>query len=90
MLYQANFEVGLIADVAYTDESGKQTELKEVRGAWEKSVTLKSGTHVQLTTFATAKRKSKGEYKIIVDGKVVSEYVLSGKKLKYTFAFDLP
>lgn len=90
VLYQASFEDGLTADVAYTNESSKQTELNEVKGAWEKSVTLKSGTHVQLTTFATARRKSKGEYKILVDGKVVSEYVLSGKKLKYTFAFDLP
>ncbi|TCD22049.1 hypothetical protein EZ456_18075 [Pedobacter psychrodurus] len=90
VLYQASFGDGLTADVAYADESGKQTELKEVSGAWEKSVTLKSGTHVQLKTFATAKTKSKGEYKILVDGKVISEYVLSGKKLNYTFAFDLP
>ncbi|KRT16492.1 hypothetical protein ASU31_10030 [Pedobacter ginsenosidimutans] len=90
VVYQASFGDGLKADVAYTNESGKQTELKEINGAWEKPVTLKSGTHVQLTTFATAKHKSKGEYKILVDGKVVSEYVLSGKKLKYTFAFDLP
>lgn len=90
VVYQASFGDGLKADVAYTNESGKETELKEVSGIWEKSATLKSGTHVQLTTFAIAKHKSKGEYKILVDGKVVSEYVLSGRKLKYTFAFDLP
>jgi hypothetical protein len=90
VVYQAKFGDGLTADVAYTDESGKQTELKEINGAWEKTVTLKSGTHVQLKTFATAKSKSRGEYKILVDGKVVSEYVLSGKKLNYTFAFELP
>ena len=90
VVYQANFGDGLTADMAYTTESGKQTELKEISGAWEKTVILKSGTHVQLTTFATAKQKSKGEYKILVDGKVVSEYVLSGRKLNYTFAFDLP
>lgn len=90
VVYQASFGDGLTADVAYTNESGKQAELKEVNGAWEKTVTLKSGTHVQLKTFATAKSKSRGEYKILVDGKVVSEYVLSGKKLNYTFAFDLP
>ena len=90
VVYQASFGDGLKADVAYTTESGKQTELKEINGAWEKTVILKSGTHVQLTTFATAKHQSKGEYKILVDGKVVSEYVLSGKKLKYSFAFDLP
>ncbi|WP_316794292.1 hypothetical protein [Pedobacter frigoris] len=90
VVYQASFSDGLKADVAYSNESGKETELKEVSGAWEKSVTLKSGTHVQLKTFATAERKSKGEYKILVDGKVVSEYILSGRKLKYSFAFDLP
>jgi len=90
VVYQAKFEDGLTADVAYTNESGKQTELKEVNGNWEKTVTLKSGTHVQLKTLATAKSKSRGEYKILVDGKVVSEYVLSGKKLNYTFNFELP
>lgn len=90
VVYQAKFGDGLTADVAYTNESGKQTELKEINGAWEKTVTLKSGTHVQLKTFATAKSKSIGEYKILVDGKVVSEYILSGKKLNYTFSFDLP
>ncbi|TBO39548.1 hypothetical protein [Pedobacter kyonggii] len=90
VVYQAKFGDGLTADVAYTNESGKQTELKEVNSAWEKTVSLRSGTHVQLKTFATAKSESRGEYKILVDGKVVSEYVLNGKKLNYTFAFDLP
>ncbi|MGM9474924.1 hypothetical protein ACS5PU_00790 [Pedobacter sp. GSP4] len=90
VVYRANFGEGLTADVAYTDESGKQTELKKVSGNWEKTVTLKTGTHVLLKTFATAKDKSRGEYKILVDGKVVSEYILSGKRLNYTFAFDLP
>ena len=90
VVYQANFEDRLTADVAYTNETANQTELKEIKGAWEKRVTLKSGTHVQLKTFATAKTSAKGEYKILVDGKVVSEYILRGKKLNYTFSFDLP
>ncbi len=90
VVYQANFGDRLSAAVAYTNESGKQTELKEVNGVWEQAVTLKSGTHVQLKTLATAKSKSRGEYKILVDGKVVSEYILSGKRLNYTFSFDLP
>jgi hypothetical protein len=58
VVYQATFGEGLMADVAYINESGKHIELKEVNGAWEKSVTLKSGTHVQLKTLATAKSKS--------------------------------
>jgi len=90
VVYQANFEEHLTADVAFTNETGNQTELKAVKGAWEQRVTLKSGTHVQLKTFATAKASAKGEYKILVDGKVVSEYILRGKKLNYTFSFDLP
>jgi hypothetical protein len=90
VVYQANFGDGLMAEVEYTDESGKPAGLKKVNGNWEKSVTLKSGTHVQLKTLATAKSRSKGEYKILVDGKVVSEYVLSGKRLNYTFSFGLP
>lgn len=90
VVYQADFGEGLTADVAYTDENEKQTELKEVNGTWEKTVTLKRGTHVQLKTLAVTKKESKGEYKILVDGKVVSEYVLSGKRLNYTFSFDLP
>lgn len=90
VVYQANFGDGLMADIVYTTKSGKQTELKEIKGVWEKTVTLKSGTPVLLKTLATAKSKSKGEYKILVDGKVVSEYILTGKKLNYTFAFDLP
>lgn len=90
VVYQANFGNGLTADLEYTDESGKQTELKKVNGVWEKNVTLKTGSHVLLKTLATTKTKSKGEYKILVDGKVVSEYVLTGKRLNYTFAFDLP
>jgi hypothetical protein len=90
VVYQASFGSGLTADVAYTNEVGKEVELKEVSGAWEKTVTLKSGTHAKLKTLATANTASRGEYKIFVDGKVVSEYVLSGKRLNYTFSFDLP
>ena len=90
VVYQANFGDGLKAEVAYTNENTTQTELKEIGGVWEERVALKSGTHVQLKTFATAKASAKGEYKILVDGKVVSEYILRGKKLNYTFSFDLP
>ncbi|GAA4209369.1 hypothetical protein GCM10022289_34720 [Pedobacter jeongneungensis] len=90
VVYQAKFGNGLTADVAYTNESGKETELKEVSGTWGKTVVLKSGTHAKLKTLATAATDAKGEYKILVDGKVVSEYVLSGKRLNYTFSFDLP
>lgn len=90
VVYRAGFDEHLTADVAYTDERGKQSELKELNGEWDKTVTLKSGTHVQLKTLAIAKKEAKGEYKILVDGKVVSEYVLRGKRLNYTLEFDLP
>jgi hypothetical protein len=90
VVYRTNFSKELMADVAYTDGNGNQVELKEVIGDWEKIVTLKPGTHAQLKTYAKAKTESRGEYKILVDGKVVSEYILTGKRLNYTFDFDLP
>lgn len=90
VVYRASFSRELVADAAYTDGNGNQVELKEISGNWEKTVILKSGTHAQLTTFAKAKTDARGEYKIMVDGKVVSEYILTGKRLKYNFDFDLP
>lgn len=90
VVYQADFGDGLKANVIYTDTDGQPVELKNAAGAWQKSVTLKPGTYVQFETLAKAKTKSRAAYKILVDGKVVSEYVLSGKRLNYTFAFDLP
>ena len=56
----------------------------------KKTVTLKSGSHVQLKTLAVAQKEARGEYKILVDGKVISEYILTGKRLNYTLDFDLP
>ncbi|WP_406824089.1 hypothetical protein [Pedobacter sp. KACC 23697] len=84
VVYQANFDDHLSADVAYTNESGKQAELTEVNGAWKKTVTLKSGSHVQLKTLAVAQKEARGEYKILVDGKVISEYI-NGQKVKLYF-----
>lgn len=86
--YQVGFEENLKADVAYTDESGKQTSLENISGAWEKQVALKPGTHVELKTLAKA--KSRATYKILVDGNVVAEYIQTGKRLSYMLAFDLP
>lgn len=88
--YQVGFEENLKADVAYTDESGKQSKLENISGEWEKQVTLKAGTHVELKTLAKAKTKSRATYKILVDGKVVAEYIQTGKRLSYMLAFDLP
>ncbi|KIA94301.1 hypothetical protein OC25_10295 [Pedobacter kyungheensis] len=88
--YQVGFEENLKADVAYTDESGKQSKLENISGEWEKQVTLKTGTHVELKTLAKAKTKSRATYKILVDGKVVAEYIQTGKRLSYMLAFDLP
>ena len=90
VLYQASFGDQLTADVSYTDENGEKTSLKAVGGAWEKTVILKAGTRVSFKAIATSKAKSKAEYKILVDGKTVSEHILNGKKLKYKYAFDLP
>ncbi|RQO67250.1 hypothetical protein DBR40_21110 [Pedobacter sp. KBW01] len=90
VVYQANFGQRLTGNAIYTGDNGKLVEQENVTGSWQKTFTLKSGTHVQLETLAKSKSESRAEYKILVEGKVVSEYVLSGKRLNYTFAFDLP
>lgn len=87
--YKANFGEGLEAYLYYTDEHKKQIKLEHIRGSWEKTVVLKSGSNVEFEAMATGS-SSKGEYKILVDGKVVSEYILSGKRLRFRYAFELP
>ncbi|RBQ02553.1 hypothetical protein [Pedobacter miscanthi] len=88
--YRAAFGDGLSANIIYTDENGGDVELKKINGIWEKQVVLKSGTRVQFQALAKAGAKSRAEYKILVDGKEVSGYILSGKRLNYVYKFELP
>lgn len=87
--YSAIFTEGLTAKIDYTDENSIQVKLAKVSGTFDKTVSLKSGTHVQFNTLAKG-NKGKGTYKVTVDGKTISEYTLKNKKLKYKIAFKLP
>lgn len=87
--YKADLKNGVIARVNYTDESDKLVKIKDVSGSWEKSVVLKTGKHVKIKVFA-AGVKTSIDFKVLVDGKVISAYTLNGKKVKYSFNFDLP
>ncbi|MCZ4245376.1 hypothetical protein [Pedobacter punctiformis] len=89
VLYKANFAEGLKAMISYTDENDKQIELKDVTGNWEKSVVIKSGSKVIFDTIAKGSA-GKGEYAVLVDEKIISEYILSNRKLHYQLNFDLP
>jgi uncharacterized protein YqfA (UPF0365 family) len=87
--YKANFSEGLNAKIRYTDEQGNIQKLKDISGHWEKTVILKSGENVHVSII-TSGEKSKADYKVLVDDEVISEHILTGKKLKYNFGFVLP
>lgn len=87
--YKINLSDGLAAKISYTDENANTKELKNITGIWEKTVVLKSGSNVKIHSIASGK-KGRGEFKVLVDGNVVSEHILTNKKLEYGFDFDLP
>ncbi|MET4083450.1 PBP1b-binding outer membrane lipoprotein LpoB [Pedobacter sp. UYP30] len=89
VVYEANFGSDLSASVAYTNSDGKLTKLKNIIGNWKKTITLKSGTHVQIKTLAEGD-KSTANYKITVDGNSVNEKVLTSSRIRYDYSFDLP
>lgn len=100
VVYQVDLGEGLTTRINYTDANGKKVKIKSVTGKWEQSVSLPSGSAVNLKVVANGKDlstdpKIKGRYasakfKIKVDDEVVSEYVLSNKKIKYNVSFVLP
>ncbi|MFD2583698.1 MmpS family transport accessory protein [Pedobacter vanadiisoli] len=91
--YQVNYEVLLnentTAKISYVDENGKRQKLKGIKGKWEKALTLKPGSngHIKVTAKGD---KARGEFKVLVDGKVISEYILTNKKVLYGLDFYLP
>lgn len=92
-----NYEVTYVADlndvfvskISFTNESGVLENTKEAIQNWRKTIVIQAGKHVKFSII-TKGNKAKGEYKVLVDGKVLDQYILSGKKLKYNFEFDLP
>jgi hypothetical protein len=87
--YKANLKDGVVARINYTDESDRLAKIKDVTGNWEKTVVLNAGKHVKIKVLA-AGAKTSTDFKVLVDGKIISEYTLNGKKAKYSFNFDLP
>ncbi|TCD10121.1 hypothetical protein EZ449_09845 [Pedobacter frigidisoli] len=89
VIYSAKLSDGLVAKISYTNENSVQEEFKDVTRNWEKTVELKSGANVKLNTLAKGE-KGIGEYKVTVNGKIVSEHILTNKRLRYSVDFDLP
>lgn len=89
VVYEASFGTRLTADISYTNADGKLIKLKSIVGDWKQTVTLKSGTQVEMRTLAKG-GKTDATYKITVNGKAVSEQVLTGKRIRYDYSFDLP
>jgi hypothetical protein len=87
--YQTNLEEGLTAGLSYADSDGEMEKLKGVAGNWSKTLSLKSHQTLQLKISAKGLRK-RAEFKIFVDGKVISEHVMVSKKMIYNMRFELP
>lgn len=88
--YKTSLRPGIIAKISYTDESDRIQKVDNVTVDWEKSVTLKAGKHVKIKIVATGDVKVPTDFKVLVDGKIISEHTLNGKKSKFSFSFDLP
>lgn len=88
--YKTSLRAEIVAKVSYTDESDQIQKVDHVTGDWEKTVTLKAGKQVKIKIVATGANKSPTDYKVLVDGKVISEHTLNGKKSKFYFSFYLP
>ncbi|WP_316804829.1 MmpS family transport accessory protein [Pedobacter nototheniae] len=87
--YQALFGENTSAKISYLDENGKRQKLKGIRGQWEKTIMMKPGSNGHIK--ATAKgNKARGEFKVLVDGKVISEQILTNKKVIFGLDFYLP
>ncbi|MBB6236184.1 hypothetical protein HDC90_000790 [Pedobacter sp. AK013] len=87
--YQAFLNENTTAKISYIDENGKRQKLKSIKGRWEKVLTLKPGSngHIKITAKGD---KARGEFKVLVDGKVISEQILTNKKVLYGLDFYLP
>lgn len=90
VIYKTSLRPGIAAKISYTDETDKIQKIDNVTGNWEKTVTLKAGKHVKIKIVATGENKVATDYKVQVDGKIISEHTLNGKKSKFSFSFDLP
>ena len=87
--YLANFNDSFVSKISFTNEYGAVENAKETIKSWNKTIVIKAGKHVKFS-IVTKGNQARGEYKVLVDGKILDQHILSGKKLKYNFEFDLP
>lgn len=87
--YLANFNDSFVSKISFTNEYGDVENAKETIKSWSKTIVIKAGKHVKFS-IVTKGNQARGEYKVLVDGKILDQHILSGKKLKYNFEFDLP
>ena len=87
--YLANFNDSFVSKISFTNEYGDVENAKETIKSWNKTIVIKAGKHVKFS-IVTKCNQARGEYKVLVDGKILDQHILSGKKLKYNFEFDLP
>lgn len=87
--YLANFNDSFVSKISFTNEYGDVENAKETIKSWSKAIVIKAGKHVKFS-IVTKGNQARGEYKVLVDGKILDQHILSGKKLKYNFEFDLP
>ena len=87
--YETVLDENTTAKISYVDENGKKQKLRGIKGKWEKELTLKPGSngHIKITAKGD---KARGEFKVLVDGKVISEKILTNKKILYSLDFYLP
>lgn len=86
--YQVNIGENATAKISYRDAEEVIT-LKEIKGQWLTTVSLKAGTKVLLAV-DTEGAKTKGEFKVWVNDQIAAEYILTGKRLHYKLNFELP
>lgn len=87
--YQVMLDENTSAKISYLDENGKNQKLKNVKGKWEKEMVIKSGNKARIKVTGKGD-KARGEFKVLVDGKVIGEQILTNKKILFGLSFDLP
>ncbi|WP_131538634.1 MmpS family transport accessory protein [Pedobacter nototheniae] len=87
--YQAMLDENTSAKISYLDENGKRQKIKDFKGKWEKIMVMKSGSKTRIKVTGKGD-KARGEFKVLVDGKVVGEQILTNKKIVFGLSFILP
>lgn len=88
--YIANIDDGADAKITYTESNGKKVKFNSIKSNWTKVVSLKSGQRVKFKVVTENKNQKVSTFKVLIDGKAVSEKEMNQKKSKYYYSFILP